>query len=176
MVNLVSPSYPWLVLTPKVLQLCINHLVLVLYRFVWVVEACQLFLVPSQSSSTPLYPSKVLRARERAPTCYFFVVFSLDSHFSPLKSWEHFIDVPYEAIKEEEQEDSGNDEDCDIHSDQENEEEQPITVLFTLEQLEVLFKMNRPDFKELVVALKGGSSKSVGFKLTKPGNFDRIQD
>jgi hypothetical protein len=26
MVNLVSPSYPWLVLTPKVLQLCINHL------------------------------------------------------------------------------------------------------------------------------------------------------
>ncbi len=27
MMNLVSPSCPWLVLTPKVLQLCINHLV-----------------------------------------------------------------------------------------------------------------------------------------------------
>jgi hypothetical protein len=33
-VSLVSPSYPWLVLTPKVLQLCTNHLVLVLCRFV----------------------------------------------------------------------------------------------------------------------------------------------
>jgi hypothetical protein len=26
--NLMSPSCPWLVLTPKVLQLCTNHLVL----------------------------------------------------------------------------------------------------------------------------------------------------
>jgi len=29
-VSLVSPSCPWLVLAPKVLQLCTNHLVLVL--------------------------------------------------------------------------------------------------------------------------------------------------
>jgi hypothetical protein len=57
-VSLVSPSCPWLVLAPKVLQLCTKHLVLVLCKFVWVVEACQFFLVPSQSSSTPLYPSK----------------------------------------------------------------------------------------------------------------------
>ncbi len=33
-VNLVSLSCPWLVLAPKVLQLCTNHLVLVLCRFV----------------------------------------------------------------------------------------------------------------------------------------------
>jgi hypothetical protein len=34
MVNLVSPSCPWLVLAPKVLQLCTNHFVLVLCKFV----------------------------------------------------------------------------------------------------------------------------------------------
>jgi hypothetical protein len=33
-VSLMSSSCPWLVLAPKVLQLCINHLVLVLCRFV----------------------------------------------------------------------------------------------------------------------------------------------
>jgi hypothetical protein len=47
MVSLVSSSCSWLVLAPKVLQLCINHLVLVLCKSVWVVEACQFFLVPS---------------------------------------------------------------------------------------------------------------------------------
>jgi hypothetical protein len=36
--------------------------------------------------------------------------------------------------------------------------------------------MNRPDFIELVVALKGGSSKGVGFKPTKPKNSDGVQD
>jgi hypothetical protein len=81
-----------------------------------------------------------------------------------------------EAIKEEEQEDSEHEEDRDIRGDHENEEEQPNKVLFTPEQLEVLFKMNRPDFTELVMALKGGSSKSVGFKLAKPGNLDGIRD
>jgi len=40
MVSLVSLSCPWLVLAPKVLQLCTNHLVLVLCRSVWVVDAC----------------------------------------------------------------------------------------------------------------------------------------
>ncbi len=33
-VSLVSPSCPWLVLTPKVLQLCIKHLVFILCKFV----------------------------------------------------------------------------------------------------------------------------------------------
>ncbi len=66
MVNLMSLSCPWLVLTPRVFQLCTNHLVLVLCRFMRVVETCQFFLVPSQSSNMPFYPSKVLPARERA--------------------------------------------------------------------------------------------------------------
>jgi hypothetical protein len=65
-VSLVCPSCLWFVLTPKVLQLCTNHFVLVLCRPMWVGKACQIFLVPSRSSSTPLYPFKVLRARERA--------------------------------------------------------------------------------------------------------------
>jgi hypothetical protein len=36
--------------------------------------------------------------------------------------------------------------------------------------------MNRPNFTELVTALKGGSSKGVGFKPAKPVNFDGVQD
>jgi len=91
MVSLVSPSCPWLIQAPKVLQLCTNHLVLVLCKFVWVVEACQFFLVPSRSSSTTFYPSKMLRAMERALTHYFSIVFNLDSHLNPSRSWERII-------------------------------------------------------------------------------------
>jgi len=40
MVNLVSSSCPWFVLTLKVFILCTNHLMLVLCRSVRVVEAC----------------------------------------------------------------------------------------------------------------------------------------
>jgi hypothetical protein len=36
--------------------------------------------------------------------------------------------------------------------------------------------MNRPNFSELVAALKGGSSKSVGFQPAKPRNFDGTRD
>jgi hypothetical protein len=84
-VNLVSPSCPWLVLTPKVLQLCTNHFVLVLCRPVWVSKACQIFVVPSRSSSTPLYPSKVLRIVKRAPTPCPSVVFCLGFTFESFK-------------------------------------------------------------------------------------------
>jgi hypothetical protein len=84
-VSLVNPNCPWFVLAPKVLQLCTNHLMLGLCRFVWVVEACQFFLVPSQSFNTPLYPFKVLQAKERAPTLYFSFVFSLWLTFESLK-------------------------------------------------------------------------------------------
>jgi hypothetical protein len=90
-VNLVNPNCSWLVLTPKVLPLCTNHFVLVLCRSVWVVEVCQFFLVPSRSSSTPLYPSKVLRAKERAPTPYYSISYIWDSHLSPSRSWERVI-------------------------------------------------------------------------------------
>jgi hypothetical protein len=62
------------------------------------------------------------------------------------------------------------------HDDHESKKEQHSTVLFTLEQLEVLLKMNRLDFTRLVEAFKGGSSKNVGFKLIKLGNFDGVQD
>jgi hypothetical protein len=53
-VILVSPNCPWLVLAPKVIQLCINHFVLVLCRSVWVSEACHFVLVPSRNFSMPL--------------------------------------------------------------------------------------------------------------------------
>jgi hypothetical protein len=78
-------------------------------------------------------------------------------------------EVPPKSIGEEEPEAQKD------HDDLENEEEQPNTVLFTLEQLEVLLKMNRPDFSELVMTFKG-SSKSAGFQLAKPGNFDGVCD
>jgi hypothetical protein len=58
MVNLVCLCCSWLVLALKVLQLCTNHFVWVVCKPMWVSEACQLFLVPSQNSNTPLYPSK----------------------------------------------------------------------------------------------------------------------
>jgi hypothetical protein len=58
MVSLVCPCCPWLVLAPRVLQLCTNHFVWVVCKPMWMSEACQFFLVPSRSSNTPLYPSK----------------------------------------------------------------------------------------------------------------------
>jgi hypothetical protein len=42
--------------------------------------------------------------------------------------------------------------------------------------LEVLLKMNRPDFSESVAALKGGSSKNAGFQPAKPRNFNGARD
>jgi len=57
-VSLVCPCCSWFVLAPKVLQLCTNHVVWVVCRPVLVSKACELFLVPSRSSNTPLYPSK----------------------------------------------------------------------------------------------------------------------
>ncbi len=84
-VSLVSLSCSWLVLTPKVFQLCTNHLVLVLCRPIWVSEACQFVLVPSRSSNTPLYPSKVLQAREHPPTPCSSVVFCLGLTFESFK-------------------------------------------------------------------------------------------
>ncbi len=58
----------------------------------------------------------------------------------------------------------------------ESEEEQRSSVLFTLEQLEVLLKMNRPDFGELVAALKMGTSKGERLQPAKPGNFNGARD
>jgi hypothetical protein len=58
----------------------------------------------------------------------------------------------------------------------ESEEEQRSSVLFTQEQLEVLLKMGRPDFGELVAALKTGVAKGERFQSAKPGNFDGARD
>jgi hypothetical protein len=79
-------------------------------------------------------------------------------------------EVPPKSIGEEDLEAQ------EDHDDPTSEEEQPNIVLFTPEQLEVLLKMNRPDFNELVAALKGGSSKNAGFQPAKPGNFDGVRD
>jgi hypothetical protein len=42
--------------------------------------------------------------------------------------------------------------------------------------LEVLLKMGRPDFGELVTTLKMGAIKGERFQLAKPGNFDGARD
>jgi hypothetical protein len=84
------------------------------------------------------------------------------------------LNVLIEAIKEKEQKDSKKHEDRENHDDHGNEKEKPTTILFILEQLEVLLKMNKPEFTKLVLALKRGSLKGVGLKLVKPRNFDEI--
>ncbi len=58
----------------------------------------------------------------------------------------------------------------------ESEEEQRSSVLFTQEQLEILLKMGRPDFGELVAALKTGVAKGERFQPAKPENFDGARD
>jgi len=63
------------------------------------------------------------------------------------------LDVPFEIIREEEKEDFEKQEDHDNRNDHENEKEQPTTILFIPEQLEVLLKMNRPDFIKLLCVL-----------------------
>jgi hypothetical protein len=84
-VSLVCLSCLWLVLAPKVFQLCTNHLVLVLCRSVWVNKSCYIFVLPSRSSSTPFYPFIVLRAREHASTPCPSVVFNLGFTFESRK-------------------------------------------------------------------------------------------
>jgi hypothetical protein len=77
--------------------------------------------------------------------------------------------VPPESIGEEE---PTTREDQD---EPESEETSRSSVLFTLEQLEVL-KMNRLDFSESVAALKTSTSKNERFQLAKPENFDGARD
>jgi hypothetical protein len=58
----------------------------------------------------------------------------------------------------------------------ESEEEQRSSVLFTQEQLEVLLKMGKLDFGELVAALKTGAAKGERFQPAKLRNFDGARD
>jgi hypothetical protein len=78
--------------------------------------------------------------------------------------------VPPESIAEEEPR-AREDQD-----EPESEEEERSSVLFTPEQLEVLLKINRPNFSELVAALKGGPSKNARYQPVKLGNFDGARD
>jgi hypothetical protein len=78
--------------------------------------------------------------------------------------------APPESIGEEEPMLQGD------QDEPESEEEQRSSVLFTQEQLEVLLKMGRPDFGELVAALKMGTAKGERFQPAKPGNFDGARD
>jgi hypothetical protein len=87
-VSLVCPCCPWLVLAPRVLQLCTNHFVWVVCRLVWVTKAYQLFLVPSRSSNTPLYPSKCCELGSVLRLLLLPLFSYLGSHLSPLRSWE----------------------------------------------------------------------------------------
>jgi hypothetical protein len=88
----------------------------------------------------------------------------------------HDIDVPSETIREEEQKDLKEQKDYDNCDDHENEKGELTIVLFTPEQLEVLFKMKRPNFIRLVEALKGTSFQSITFNPIKLGNFNNVQD
>jgi hypothetical protein len=78
-VSLMCSCCPRFVLEPKVFQLHINHLVWVLCKPVWVSEACQLFLVPSRSSSTPPHPSKCYELGS-VPRFLFLPLFSTWTH------------------------------------------------------------------------------------------------
>jgi hypothetical protein len=50
---------PWLVLASKVFKLCTTNSLFGLYKFAWLISCLSIFLVPSWSSSTPLYPQNV---------------------------------------------------------------------------------------------------------------------
>ncbi len=72
-VSFVCSNCLWLILAPKVLQLCTNHLVLVLCMSMSVIEACHFFLVPSRSSNTP--PLSLYSVASQA-TCPDFLLFN----------------------------------------------------------------------------------------------------
>jgi hypothetical protein len=64
----------WLVLTPKVFQLCTDQLVVC--RFVWVVKCLSFFLVSSRNSNTPFYPQSVA-SQGACPQPFTISLFSL---------------------------------------------------------------------------------------------------
>jgi hypothetical protein len=110
-VSLVCPCCPWLVLAPKVFQLCTNHFVWVVCRPMWVSEACQLVLVPSRSFNMPLYPSKCYELRN-VPWLLPLPLSSTWTHIWVLqgvgsaswkimcqrKRWDNFVPLSYLGI------------------------------------------------------------------------------
>ncbi len=88
-VSLVSPKSPMVCLSTKG-ALIYNQPTcwLVGCKFEWITNCLSFFLVPSQRSSTPLYPFQMLWAKERASTPCLSTVFSLGLTFGSLKELE----------------------------------------------------------------------------------------
>jgi hypothetical protein len=87
MVSLVSPNLP--VVHPNTKSALTMHkptCCLVLCRSMWVIKCLSFFLVPSQSSNTPLYPSKCCKPKSMSPTPCSFIVFTSNSHLSLSRS------------------------------------------------------------------------------------------
>jgi hypothetical protein len=83
-VSLVSQNYPWLVLAPKVLQLCTNHFVFGFVQ-VHVSSWCfSLILVPYRSSNMPLYPESVAN-QGACPDSLLFQCFHFKLTFESIK-------------------------------------------------------------------------------------------
>jgi hypothetical protein len=78
---------PWLVLAPKALQQCTNQLVVYFSAgFVWVNNYLSFFLIPSRSSSTPLYPWKCCEPGHMPQLLTLPPFFTLGSHLSLARS------------------------------------------------------------------------------------------
>ncbi len=89
---------PRLVLAPKTLQPCANQLVCWFCAGLleWM-NCLSLFLVPSRSSSTPLYPSKVLRARNmpQAPNLSVISILGLNLSLPKGLGVRQFLCFPF---------------------------------------------------------------------------------
>jgi len=88
------------------------------------------------------------------------------SETRPEKPVEDLV-APSESIGEEEPNSREDQDEPEVGF--ESEEEQRSSVLFTPEQLEILLKMNRPDFGELVAPSKRGPPRVKGFNRPSPG-------
>jgi len=90
-VSLMCSCCPWLVLAPRVFQLCTSHFVGVVCRPVWVTKACQLFLVPFRYSNPPLYPSKGCELGSVFRLLLVPLLSTWAHIWAPLRSWECVI-------------------------------------------------------------------------------------
>jgi hypothetical protein len=72
----------WFVIAPKCFDYTLTNLLFSLCKFVWVSDCLSFFLVPSQSSSTPLYPQSVA-SQGACPNslCFrcFHIIFTFES-------------------------------------------------------------------------------------------------
>ncbi len=76
-VSLMSPSCPWLILAPKVLQLCTNHFVLILCRHVWSLSILRSPIPELQHTPLPLQSAT---SQGTCPASLFFCCFPFGTH------------------------------------------------------------------------------------------------